>query len=112
MSGPGFGANQLALFAPKPPRSLKAPTAWAVELNEIHLAFYAPDTVTWWQPYRVRFERSGKVRILHATIPGEVILIGPYDDRNDAEFLRDRLLAEGAPKTSAKVCRWPSEEAS
>lgn len=98
--------TQPALFTPKPPPPKPAPPTWGVWLNEIGLMSAAPDVMNWWAPYRHRFEHSGKIRLLGTTVPGDVILIGPYDDRDDAQFLHDHLLAKGTPKALVKVRRW------
>lgn len=98
--------TQLALFTPRKPRPPRPPTRWCVWLNEIGLTAAAPDVFAWWVPYRYRFEARGKVRVLASIVPGEEIEIGPYEDREDAEFIADYLMGHGAPKAFVKVRRW------
>lgn len=98
--------TQLTLFKPKPPKPKKAAPEWGVWLTELGMMAVTPDVMDWWIPYRHRFENAGKVRILDAMVPGEVIEIGPYTDRDDADFLAEHLVSNGVHRNHVRVCRW------
>ncbi|MCK2219736.1 hypothetical protein MF672_038965 [Actinomadura sp. ATCC 31491] len=95
--------RQLALFTPAP---RKPPTVWGVQLNEVRLYHAAPNAMNWWLPYRHRFDTSGQVQILTTTLGGQVIQIGPYTDRDDADFIAAHLVEQGVPLTAVKTSPW------
>ncbi|MGW4469695.1 hypothetical protein ACWENQ_08480 [Nonomuraea sp. NPDC004354] len=99
--------TQLVLFKPREATQKPAPE-WGVWLSEIGMTAVTPDVMTWWIPYRHRFETSGKVRVLDAIVPGEIIEIGPYTGRDDAEFLAEYLVSQGVHPKHLKVRRWVS----
>jgi hypothetical protein len=98
--------TQLALFKPKLTKPKKPAPEWGVWLTEIGMLAVTPDVMNWWIPYRHRFENAGKVRVLDAIVPGEIIEIGPYADRDDADFLAEYLVGQGVHRTHVKVRRW------
>lgn len=107
-----MSSAQLTLFRPKPPKPRKPAALWGVWLTELGMMAVTPDVMTWWAPYRHRFETSGKVRVLDALVPGEVIEIGPYADRDDADFIADYMVGQGVHPKHVKVRQWAVQDAS
>ncbi|TDD97570.1 hypothetical protein [Actinomadura rubrisoli] len=74
-----------------------------VHINETHLAFYAPDTATYWHTHRIRCEASGLLTVLSADAFGDTVLLGPMSTA-DADAMRAHLHEKGAPRTAVTVC--------
>lgn len=102
--------QQLPLFTPRRPKPPQPPTPWGALLDEVKLYATAPTVMNWWVLYRHRFDTSGQVQILASTLGGQVIQIGPYAYRDDADFIVSHLIEQGAPTTAVQAITWLTPE--
>ncbi|MEU4511680.1 hypothetical protein AB0G05_19490 [Nonomuraea wenchangensis] len=80
---------------------------WGVVINETGLNSTAPDAAEYWNTRRQMFEASGTITVLDGGAIGDTVRIGPYT-REDADFMRDHLIEQGAPKAHVTVRRIPT----
>lgn len=79
---------------------------WGVVVNETGLNFATPDAANYWHTRRQMFEASDTITVLSADPMGDTVRIGPYT-RDDANFMRDHLIEQGAAKAHVQVRRIP-----
>jgi hypothetical protein len=74
----------------------------ALRVNEIAaLTYTTREAANWWALYRARGPVE-RFTIVKSYIPGDVVDVA-CDDRQDAEWLRNHLIAQGIPKSALKV---------
>ncbi|MET7334266.1 hypothetical protein [Nonomuraea sp. NPDC005650] len=86
--------------------SKTGPQEWGVVINETGLNSTTPETANYWHTRRRMFETSGQLVVLAVGAIGDTVRIGPYT-REDADFMRDHLIEQGAAKAHVKVRRIP-----
>jgi hypothetical protein len=100
-----MASSQLALdIAGTPP----APEKWGVVVDEARLYSIGGSPTEWWTASAAQFHRSGRLRHLTTLIIGGSVEIGPFD-REDADFARDHLIANGIRPELATVRRWTEQ---
>jgi hypothetical protein len=98
-------AAQLALDVPgKPPE----PEQWGVVVDEIMLNSLGRSVGAWWVAEAGSFSRIGKLRRLATSLPGAVVELGPFP-LDDAEFIRDYVIEQGAHPKVLKVRKWTEQ---
>jgi hypothetical protein len=98
-------ADQLALDLPAQP---PAPELWGVVVDEARLYSIGGSPTEWWTASAAQFHRAGRLRHLTTLIIGGSVEIGPFD-REDADFARDHLIANGVREELAAIRRWTEE---
>jgi hypothetical protein len=98
-------ASQLALdITGTPP----APEKWGIVVDEARLYSIGGSPTEWWTASAAHFHRNGRLRHLTTLIIGGSVEIGPFD-REDADFARDHLIANGVRPELATVRRWTEQ---
>lgn len=93
---------------------------WGLEVNDCAINS-CQQGVDWWSRFRAHFEPSGRVLSIpgKVAIPGDVAWVkceDPYGEEIDdattreaAEWLRNKMISEGVPKSAVKIKRTPKE---
>ncbi|MFF1684634.1 hypothetical protein [Streptomyces sp. NPDC058254] len=96
---------QLALDIPAQPA---APEKWGVVVDEARLYSIGGSPTDWWTASAAQFHRSGRLRHLSTLIIGGSVELGPFD-REDADFARTHLIANGVRPELATIRRWSEQ---
>ncbi|KJK40249.1 hypothetical protein UK15_07825 [Streptomyces variegatus] len=100
-----MSASQLALHITGTP---PAPEKWGVVVDEARLYSIGGSPTEWWTASAAQFHRTGRLRHLTTLIIGGSVEIGPFD-REDADFARDHLIANGVRPELATIRRWTEQ---
>jgi hypothetical protein len=80
-----------------------------VRIDETRLASHG-SIGDYWTLRRPMWQQSGRLQVLRAGFVGDVVLLGPLS-ADDAAFVRDHLIEQGAPAAAVKTCAFPAARA-
>lgn len=75
----------------------------AVEVNEAKI-LATRGGAAWWLEFRCRFEPTGRIEVVTASIGGDLVKV-KCDDRDDANWLLGHAVSRGVPRSALKVKR-------
>src|SRR3990167_353131 len=84
------------------------PEPWGVVVDEILLNSLGKPVGSWWVTEAGRFGRIGKLRHLRTSLTGSIVEVGPFP-QDDAEFIRDYVIEQGAHPKVLKVRKWTEQ---
>ena len=73
-----------------------------VEVNECKV-LATTSGAEWWIAFRNRFEPAGRIKILTASIAGDMVHVA-CEDKTHAKELVDLMVDNGMPKTATRIC--------
>lgn len=74
-----------------------------VEVNECR-ALATQRGADWWIHFRNYYERMGRIRVITASIGGDLVAVA-CDDQDHATWLRDLVIRQGVSESAVKVRR-------
>jgi hypothetical protein len=73
-----------------------------LEVNEARLFSIGGEPLLWWLDYRARYEPIGRIRVVTASIGGDLLRVR-CDDREHADWVLQHALGRGVPRSAMKI---------